>query len=1405
MNVLHLSITEEQALGGTQRNVLLIEIKLSATGDPSSHRLIMAPSEYTYPARAKRSNSISSDLPSTTSGYGGLVSPPTTVAPEPAFVAASAASQIVTNDHDSQSDSWFDQNGIEPSGETALVAAGALQLVNRFLDQLLFNFLSVAKATSLAALRPAVIEVLKPKLAKDAIQGAEQELHEYLGGGDDEGLMAFQNGPEQDGDWDLELVWKRTRLRCMVYSSLGDMEEDDEDFWTEKEHLEDSNSAGSGVVSPAVAIFLTSILEFMGEQALVVAGHASYLRLRTKLEKEARDGTREPADIADRVIVDESDTERVALDRTLGRLWRGWKKRIRSPTASISMARSFSREITSAPESAALSDGVEGEPHSLATVLAEYEDPANIPLPISDEDIREIEIPGLARQIEDEDDFSDFEEIQHPRPQSVHVFGFYGIHPLAPISPNRSTTSILKTRKRSYSSPTPAPLEYPFSSKRQKASDEEENVDPATPDSDPEAQEQVDTSNEDHSDSKGIVAGAVSVVVAAGTAAVATVTALANGEAPQTETETEIDARSEVSAEEFVEEEPQIMTSSRISIGGSISPPISTDEAREQSRHSSIRTSSVHSVRIVDVQSPKSPPLSRAGSVDVKDRAPATAPPTIIHSQISDLETPRVSSPISRLPNGSPNSRGTSLSAMHVRNSAGESISEVEEAGEPESDPITAVPSDLAAAMAGVDFYPSSTPPPIPEISSARVAPPQVSAPGSFVLSAAPPARNNREPTSSEDSQPRQIHSPIGHLETASRTTGIDNGVSPLTPLREMMEGPQDTSDEASSVAQINDAQSANDHFRSVSGSTSTPPYMRKSGDQQRPVRGPPSTIRNSPPRPSRDESLPKGQSQRSIHTSASSTSSVSNKLKAMRTSEDSSQSAGEDKSQSFEQLIRSDQTIQYTLTPENMRNIEGPDRPHSPRLAAPVISEVSRPPTSRSHSSSVTRLSALRSNPPTDVSKASPKSNSKQFPSYTPSPVISNKSTGGSRLRPNAPQARDARVDRDSIGDFADFIRSTGPANSFEPAGATLPQETQTHRGSKGTVRATSGSVRRVSASPSLPKRSESSAGRSKLQAREAAVSRGDSISDLIDFVRSGPRLDRDNHRIPRTVAPFRSTMDSDQMSGAGGGRAIDAAFPDSGYSQASASVDGSVNSQSALLGNASRNKLSPTQNRTTFDEEDMMPKRKTRRVRDPYAIDFSDEGDDSFDAGPVPRTKPAVKEESLADFLRNVSPPDEPTTTSVFDSVPKPNGKNAVKKKSSTPSLMSRFGRRESTSQMPPKPKTSGQESTAPPVRRSSYTPIHAKLSTTSLPTASPANNGGGAGNYSIQANSARTRAPKINYQPREAVLPSKSKTDDLAEFLMRSEPPMQSQPQTFTPAALQKEESGTFQRMFGRKKVH
>jgi hypothetical protein len=387
-------------------------------------------------------------------------------------------------------------------------------------------------------------------------------------------------------------------------------------------------------------------------------------------------------------------------------------------------------------------------------------------------------------------------------------------------------------------------------------------------------------------------------------------------------------------------------------------------------------------------------------------------------------------------------------------------------------------------------------------------------------------------------------------------------------------------------------------------------------------------------------------------------------------------------------------------------------------------------------------------------------------------------------------------------MGDFAEFIKSTGPTNLYDNPPRTV-SAVNGHRGTNGLARNVSNSEARVSPAASAIRRAESSAGRSKLQARDAVVPRGDSISDLIDFVRSGPQLDNDSHRIPRTVAPFRTTMDSDQMSGAVGGRAVDASLPDPRYSQATASVNSSVNSQSALISNTPKaNKSLPIQKKD-FDEEDTMPKRKTRRVRDMYQIDFSDE-DEEYEA--FSNTKP-VQEESLADFLRNVPPPPDSAPAPIYDPATIQSSKK-IKKKSSTPGLMSRFGRNGSGPQPPPKPMSSGHDSRASVSRTGapqlpSHTPIAVQFTSSSYkaPTYEPSHGG----NYLSQVDSARNKVAQKSYQPREAIY-TNTRTNDLASFLRDSEPPsaMQAQPQTFAPT-LQKEESSTFQRMFGRKKVH
>lgn len=216
--------------------------------------------------------------------------------------------------------------------------------------------------------------------------------------------------------------------------------------------------------------------------------------------------------------------------------------------------------------------------------------------------------------------------------------------------------------------------------------------------------------------------------------------------------------------------------------------------------------------------------------------------------------------------------------------------------------------------------------------------------------------------------------------------------------------------------------------------------------------------------------------------------------------------------------------------------------------------------------------------------------------------------------------QPRDPKIEKPSTGDLADFAKSTGPEDPGQ-----LPK-----------------AVARV---PAQTRRANSTA--TRFQARDPIV-KGAS-SDLIDFIREGPpRANGDGtHRIPRTVAPFRTTMDSDELNALEPPQ--DLARRGSGSSNQDGSIvtKSTVNSRTGLidstnrkpLNSANTSNLASSQVSKNYAIEAAQPKRKQRRVRDPYAIDMG--SDDEIDDGLG--KPPKYEEESLMDFLRNSSPPPE------------------------------------------------------------------------------------------------------------------------------------------------------------------
>ncbi|KAI1085343.1 hypothetical protein F5B20DRAFT_575810 [Whalleya microplaca] len=1219
-----------------------------------------------------RTQSLSSDRPSTV-GHG-LMSPPLSVSPEAAFIAQSAASQIVTNDHDTHSETWYDEVGIEPSGETALVSQSALQLANNFIDQLLFNIIAIAKSTTLSALRPAVSEVLKPKLAKDAINQADEELREYLGGGEVEELV-HSPALESPRDWDLELVWKRTRLRCMVYSSLGDMEEEDEDYHMEQEHLRgESDDIVSDVISPAVAIFITSILEFMGEQVLIVSGQAAFNRLRAKYEKDLKEGARPPMDLCDRLVVEELDMERVALDRTLGRLWRAWKKRIRTPMEP-NYSRPFSRSSIGAAglphqrrESAATdhisavptpeerdtdTDSRDTSQHSDRGKV----DPATLPLPDSD-----VEATYSDEESEEDEDYS-------VRPKSWAGFPKPTKSEAVPIAVSKPHTSIrrvrsLPSRRRPrYSSPPI--LKGEAIPQTTDGVPETESAVNAVPAKMIDLQNDGDFGASDNSRQIGTKSAGhlAEKVPAALLSKIDTA-----GDSPQTEVE-------EGEIDDFTEE-PQILTSSRVSIDGRRSPTNSESGRPPSVVH--VRSNSARSLRVIEVQSPRSPTVRSPRDSDPFGFARRNSTPPI-------AEEGGPAAPFF------PDMRKDAF--------------------------VVQTPSDSSRDVDTPDFIRNPTP---PRTVSSQSSPQPPATTKVTVLSGPAPVEVPEE-------------KPEASIKS-SRTP-------PMPTLPEK--------------------------------STSRPSYGRSSSNdvsaEKSAQRGPPESPKIS----------------RSVQSE--SPSSTSTKFKLVRTSEDNKSQRAEDVARNFEELIHSNETLQYTLTPESMRDIDAashhtssPKAPHKPRRSEDTRHTERSRSSSIKRSVSVSKSAGLSSHPPPVDLPISGK-----FGGSLGRPPVS-MSTGRSSM---TPQARDARIPRESTQDFADFIRSTGPP------GDSGPQYNRANAGIKTTVNNITGPTP-VGRNTSTDLRRTESNARTRLQARDATVHASNESSDLIDFIRRGPPTSNSgNPRIPRHVAPFRTTMDSDQMqmTGAVGGKAVDAVLPNVRTSQASTNITetsapSSMNSQSALLSKANKSQQYSGNNAgNNFDEDDMMPKRTRRRVRDPYAIDFSDEEEDEFDVVPKPQPK---KEESLIDFLNNYPPPPEPTPEPVV----------LPKKKSSAPNLIARL--RSSASSSNKFASNANQKGSNPNETRS----LHSRASTgkgyTPIVVPGGAEKFGSESRTSSYTPVASTgRVPMKKFEPRDAT--ATGRTSDLAMFLRDSEPPPSTMARVSPPPEDKSSSSSGFSRMFERRK--
>ncbi|KAJ5391406.1 hypothetical protein N7509_006896 [Penicillium cosmopolitanum] len=1028
---------------------------------------------------------------------------------------------------------------------------------------------------SLSCIRPAVSDVLKPRLASEVVDTADEELSEYMGGVDDE-KTEFRGGQEPGGDFDLVRSWKLTRLRCMVYTRLGDMEEEDEDEYIAQDGLGECDGAprrfSSHVdnITPAAAIFLTSIIEHIGERALVIAGETARSRLSAKLN----DGGSESIDLEeerkriDRLVVEDLDMEKLALNATLGRLWRTWRKRRRNTTLSRTLSReSFRRR------------GYSTLAGSRKSSIATIEEPVTPKEPLPEAESApvepEIEVPGFSHELEGEVQTMQAVVAHKVRPRSLMVFTSPSFAPKSPgardspVSASAIDDPKVVRHARSRSLPNAAASPPPREAKSEPA---DEN---APSPSASEKSKQLETMYEDDESAE--------FVDAAETAPGIAITTPIN---EPTEAESLEDARMPIVREEDEDQAER-------------GPPVNETIASLRSSAND-ETDQSNSARV---------------SVSSLDEEP-TKNPEIIEGR-GMCEKPKPAATIQR-PRRKPSRDATSQINAKA---------------------ITAETSDS-------DVQPIAEKKPTTQGAEATSAPP-----GATIEAINTP----------DDENPVEHDHDKSAMASPSQSVPLnENDAVSEKPLQSVAALEPNNSRPTSASGDSQHSQKSRTRHRPS-------PLVVTASNRNSPSGAERAAVQRMPPRPSnsisstvqpaksrRSESFSSSREKRPV-TAGSTTSQKSGKITRLmgrpgespslrlRSSSDTSRASGSADSDGndttdLDKLINSDETIHFTLTPKSVREMTFPEPPRPiPRSdtadthdlanflknTAPP-GEDARPPTS---------LSTRANGDLTSLGRTKSADSPKFIPisSRMPAPPKSPVSTGS---------ARDARPTRDSTREIAEFIKSTGPATptSSHPGSPTPTNGTRSSR-RQSTISASTNNTHSTY-NTNKSNKSRQSTRNARPQARAPAETKRSQTSELIDFIREGPPQPG-AHRIPRTVAPFRNTIDSEDLQYEPVQNEKDTATHSSVTTSTPNKSMTSLGSRTGLLESANRGnaQIKAAPPAKPMEQDDPMPVRKQRRVPDPYAIDDDDDDDmleELINAKPPPR-----QEESLMDFLRNAPPP--------------------------------------------------------------------------------------------------------------------------------------------------------------------
>jgi hypothetical protein len=1475
-----------------------------------------------------------SDRYSTISGVTGYwPQNPDNVSPAAAYVAPFGAVQVV-NEHRAgaggrrNSDASDDADDRDaPNKDDAQFSPQALTLINHFLDQLLYSFLSTARSTNLHALRPAVTEVLRQRLAKEAVANADEELGELLAGGeeDEERNVLSQVSSRDSRKWDLELVWKRTRLRVMVYMRLGEMEDDDEERFVKEQELfygreTDSRrfSSSSGLVSWSAAIFLTSVLEYIAEQSLQAAGSVAYAR--TSRPSVARPGT----STSKPVRVEDFDVEKLALDARLGRLWRTWRKTMRNdrqrpmtPNHRGMVSRSsFTRDR--AVSLSALRRGSTGHSREDSMAAEEqyramrnqylhgmggpgYDDPeadypehvlaSNIPLPMHDakRDVDEIEVPGLAKQSEDDteedarttqarrnsytspkyDTFASSTQPPHEVEPKSAYFPLFNSKPSLARQRSKSVPNHPRTPKLEIPGAFPIMLE-------ERATQAVNTTQDTMPEPKASAVDMQD--HKQNREGEKVLLRDVGIMPRKATSGEPAIREGENVAEPK-EDRQDANVREVNAADEKTptEDHPAGLLSGvaagATAVAGAALAAVGYNhfngQSEERSRNEELDGPREQSTQSSDTALPRPRERSAAEIAELDNRKSLVDLKSVMAAQSAprsrEASRPRATQLVERGSESVP--QGNALNST---------IAPDADVSQPTAREKPVIESESANATNPVD---ADVVPPSPK---ARIENGHSRHDTATIAALEAPASRS-EIAESTRSEPKARDMPmIGSPKPLEKPDRLiingDSAAGPQKPSPISIIAGQSTQSSASPKSPREFLRSRNLSLDSEAPPPLSKDYAVQSPNEQTRANAPRSaTAASSPATPTvsdkeskaRDPKMmpstreqwnngsPQSVSSNIVHQKQNSGDEVQDHpaIHSMATPKKETigvvpSAGGTDTPpvvtsasirgpEDFDNFLQGDDTVKYTLTPETVRDQRSRPMAEDSRSLKSVKEQSSRAPSVANLSGQTTEGAPTSSPRRTDASPArsqhqSRASRSKSIKEVTAVSPQQNGEVSRERRRSiskppprnisthrkSGLMAREPQVLTASTRDFADFIRSTGPDREQEvkrihtTRSTTSLQTMQNNTGRSQSVGASSvnsGRERTKSLThtamvaeniPPVPRMPAGGVRGSNLQAR-SATGAASGNKDLINFIRDGPE-EEGAHRISRSVAPFRNTMDSDQFGDMGGDFASSAASKPSteinGVSYPHGRSTSTIPSQPTPVHRTtpSTSESASAQRLAVASEPEGDLTRKRYRNKDPYAIpsDSEDEEDEADFLTALPRKNQRPQEESLVDFLRENEPPANNAPRPISGAAATANLNKG--RTNPTPQQQS-----PSTDPTTSRPRTSQSQTGPQPIPISPPTFAPPNANSTPRPTSGPKLEARGAG-------APRKPIPRGNAGARLGAF-QQSNTGDLADFLRSSGPteetampPRRPEPEPMSPPKKEKKKKGFFSMFSKREKV-